>query len=553
MKTTIILAFSLYSLTAFTAPLISESVYVESPTDTDSDGIKDRIYVSISRPESVKKLSSIYEISPYSTGSNDVEFHNVDSVLLPQDGAAFGFSWFESPRYKNKFQAPFVSISTEKFVYANVKAHSLGTGKSTGCPTIGDESETLAAKAVIDWLNGRAKAWSENGNEVRADWSSGNVGMTGVSYNGTLPIMVASTGVVGLKAIVPIAAISNWYDYYRANGLVVGPGGYIGEDADILGYYVVTKGKCKAELQNMTADQGREHGDFTPFWEARNQLAGAKNFKAATFIVHGQSDWNVKQKNAIQLWEALDGVVPRRMILHRGGHSAGSAFNVSRKIQDWFAFHLDGIESDVTKGMMVEVEHPDGSLSTQAAWPHEKSKKERYYLSTNHALSSTAPTEEVVEFTDLGKSKKIERLTTGAGEAQEGRLLFLSSEFDSDKLFTGTPKVSLKIAVKNRKAANLTVAIVEYGRFGTTRILTRGWADPQNHRNMGRGEKLVPGKFYDVVFDLEPKQQRLMKGTKIGILVASTDYDYTLRPDEGTILQVELGEKSFIDLMMVNE
>ena len=50
-------------------------------------------------------------------------------------------------------------------------------------------------------------------------WHNGNAAMMGTSYNGTLPIAAASTGVEGLKAIVPISAISDWYDYYRANGM----------------------------------------------------------------------------------------------------------------------------------------------------------------------------------------------------------------------------------------------------------------------------------------------------------------------------------------------
>ena len=67
--------------------------------------------------------------------------------------------------------------------------------------------------------------------------------MMGTSYNGTLPIAAASTGVDGLEAIVPISAITDWYDYYRANGMVRAPhsaaGGtgnnhYLGEDLDVL-------------------------------------------------------------------------------------------------------------------------------------------------------------------------------------------------------------------------------------------------------------------------------------------------------------------------------
>jgi X-Pro dipeptidyl-peptidase len=47
--------------------------------------------------------------------------------------------------------------------------------------------------------------------------------------------MVTTTGVEGLKTIIPVSAISNWYDYYRANGLVVAPGTFQGEDLDIRG------------------------------------------------------------------------------------------------------------------------------------------------------------------------------------------------------------------------------------------------------------------------------------------------------------------------------
>ena len=550
MKTLSLCFLLIFSLTAHAQNLVSETVYVESPTDTDHDGVADRIYVSIKRSETDKKLASILEMSPYNLGGNNVPFHDVDAIYLPQDVASlFG----QSLHIKTPVEVPLKKMNDESFVFANLSADSLGTGRSTGCPTVGDESEILAAKAVIDWLGGRARGFDKNGKEIKADWSNGDVGMTGVSYNGTLPIMVASTGVHGLKAIVPIAAISNWYDYYRANGLVVGPGGYIGEDADILGYYIVSAGKCKAEMKLITDSMGRENGDYTPFWQARNHLLNAKKFKAATFIVHGQSDWNVKQKNAIQLWEALEGVVPRRMILHRGGHGQGSAFNVSRKIQSWFARYLNNEDNGIDKGPLVEVENLDGSTSVQEKWPHELSRTERFYFSQQNALVKSAPAVETFEFTDTGKKKKLDDLMTSPGETKDDRLFFISEPLKGERLFTGTPKVKIRLAVKNRSAANLTIAVVQITKNGKRKIVTQGWADPQNAKNLSRGEKLVPGKFYDLSFDLEPKQMKLEKDSQIGILVASTDYDYTLRPNPGTILQVEVGEGSFIDVMLTPE
>ena len=138
-----------------------------------------------------------------------------------------------------------------------VHSSSPGTGLSDGSPTVGGRNESLAPKAVIDWLNGRAKGFSsrEGTESVTAFWSTGKVGMTGTSYNGTIPLAAATTGVSGLEAIIPIAPNTSYYHYYRSNGLVRSPGGYLGEDIDVLYDFIVEKKKTgltttkKSEIQ----------------------------------------------------------------------------------------------------------------------------------------------------------------------------------------------------------------------------------------------------------------------------------------------------------------
>ena len=117
-----------------------------------------------------------------------------------------------------------------------VHSSSPGTGLSDGSPTVGGDNESLAPKAVIEWLTGKENGYStRTGDEkVYAFWSTGKVGMTGTSYNGTLPLAAATTGVEGLKAIIPVAPNTSYYHYYRSNGLVRSPGGYLGEDIDVL-------------------------------------------------------------------------------------------------------------------------------------------------------------------------------------------------------------------------------------------------------------------------------------------------------------------------------
>lgn len=114
--------------------------------------------------------------------------------------------------------------------YIVVHSSSPGTGLSQGSPTVGGDNESLAPKAVIDWLCGRAKGYTtpDGGGTVSAYWCTGKVGMTGTSYNGTLPLAAATTGVEGLEAIIPIAPNTSYYHYYRSNGLVRSPGGIPG-------------------------------------------------------------------------------------------------------------------------------------------------------------------------------------------------------------------------------------------------------------------------------------------------------------------------------------
>ena len=87
--------------------------------------------------------------------------------------------------------------------------------------------------------------------------------MTGTSYNGTLPVAAASTGVEGLEAIIPIAPNNSYYRYYRANGLVLHPGGWLGEDIDFL-YDFVNSGDtefrahCNAKIRDGEMAAGRD-------------------------------------------------------------------------------------------------------------------------------------------------------------------------------------------------------------------------------------------------------------------------------------------------------
>lgn len=565
------------------ADAIVETVFVEvAGVDSDADGAPDRVAVDIMRPRETErglKVPVILEASPYYAGGNDdVAFHDVD--IDGEDARAMPTTARDKLKMLREAGVtadaaePFDGYYDNYFVprgYAVALVESLGTGRSTGCPTTGDRNETLGPKAVIDWLNGRARGFSPDGTPVRADWSTGNVGMIGVSYNGTLPNAVATTGVKGLKTIVPIAAISSWYDYYRANGGVLAPGGYQGEDADVLARYVLTRENgrqvCGDLIDRIEQEQDRTTGDYSPFWDARNYLNDVRNVRASVFLVHGLNDWNVKTKQAAQWWHALQrNGVPRKIWLSQGAHT--SPLNVRpeewmRQLHAWFDHWLHGIRNGIMREPQADVEIAPGRWVTHRSWPPPGTLP----------LSAPLGRKGTDAFTDQ-RTRTAQELAAAPETPDDNRLAYLSPVLEHDVRISGTPTIEVRASFTDGRSPYLTALLVDYGTDTRTdgalrrtgeeycygegvpgdtgcvpryeyvtaeapfKIVSRGWLDVRNRHRPDRTDPITPGRAYDFRWDLQPQDYVFKAGHRIGVVLISTDYEYTLRYPPGTRVTV---------------
>ena len=185
---------------------IRESVWVQAP-DGDGDGKPDLVTADIIRP---KELD----------GKTKVPGDHGRQPVLPVLRARQRVRDEDLRRERAPAQAPAL---LRQLLRAARLRHGRGRhgghGPLHGCADEGAASDIDSVKAVIDWLNGRAKAVDINGKPVKANWATAKSGMIGKSYDGTLANGVAATGVKGLKTIVPISAISSWYDYDRSQGV----------------------------------------------------------------------------------------------------------------------------------------------------------------------------------------------------------------------------------------------------------------------------------------------------------------------------------------------
>ncbi|KAJ1684691.1 hypothetical protein LUZ63_020097 [Rhynchospora breviuscula] len=538
---------------------IRQEAWVESSVDSDGDGKNDLVHIDVTRVGETQtdglKVPVILEMSPYYAGGTDVPNWDVDHEIGDPPTSKPGYSAPGAPGTSPKISWSWEGTWVPRG-FAVVHAESLGSGYSEGCPTSGGQNESLGGKAVVDWLNGRARAFTSPARDqtVTADWSTGSVGMIGTSYNGTLPIGVASTGVEGLDAIVPVSAISNWYFYYRSNGAVRAPGGYQGEDLDVLAEYVYTRADqqiCKPVMDDLRAHEDRATGDDSAFWEERDYLAHADRITAATLVAHGLNDTNVMTENPAALYAALKAnSTPHQIYWHQGLHGGDPSDDMLNR---WFTRYLYHVENGVENLPKAYVEREDGTLTPYADWPDTAAGDAPLHLSPagtangvgGLGFDKTAATrpESLVDDASI--------LAQDLADADQSphRLIYTTGALADPVRLSGTPRVSLTLAV-DRTKANLTALLVEYPETGSPRILTRGWMDVENRLSPAVTTPVVPGTFATYDFDLEPYDYVVRKGSRIGLVVLSSDNEYTVRPAAGTTLSLD-GSTSTLSLPVV--
>ena len=157
---------------------IKQHLWVETEFDTDGDGMLDRMFVDVTRPGQTEteglQVPAVYETSPYYWGIS-----GADPEFFWDPVHEIGVSPPPRPHPPEITRPKFREYNSNSYVrtfvprgFAVVHSASPGTGYSQGCPTIGGENESMAPKAVIDWLNGRAKGYTTatGEEEIVAGW-----------------------------------------------------------------------------------------------------------------------------------------------------------------------------------------------------------------------------------------------------------------------------------------------------------------------------------------------------------------------------------------------
>lgn len=552
------------------ADAIRERLWVTADFDSDLDGVPDEIAMDIIRPAATGaglKVPLIMDASPYYTTlcrGNDGE------CIEDIDGDGLNDKW---PLFYDNYFVP--------RGYAIMLLHMAGTGFSTGCPVTGGTADNRSAVMAIDWLQGRRTAHDKDGNVVAASWHTGKAGMIGKSYDGTLANAAAATGVDGLSTIVPISAISSWYDYTRSNGVIQRGNSY----PSFLARAVTNPDRrdyCEGVRNVLAATDGDESGDYTPFWVERDYLPDADNVEASVFVVHGINDENVRPDHFSKWWKELKHTRTKLWITQTG-HIDPFDFRRAEwvnTIHRWFDQELWGIKNGIRNEPEITVERSAGVFADYSAWPDLEMDKVKLRLAdagpTSAGILKTGPKPRPGEprvfqtFLDT-PSQSQTSMQSNLDIVTPNKRVFLTEPLLQDVRISGTPFVSLR-ASADQIDTNVGALLIDWGtdervnwgsgdgiqtlatedcwgessvndepcyRQTVTRVstadrqrVTKGILDARNRNSLTTPEDLIPGEEYMFDFPLLPEDYIFKAGHRIAFVVVGSYPGYGSTADQ---------------------
>lgn len=488
-----------------TSSIVRYCVYVESDYDMDEDGKRDLVKVLVQVPRSAVKgnykAASLFEARPYCAGVQEdgyahmkevesreyrkFDFANLDKIVparIPTDYIsamdlalkADPADWYYPDKGNNNSM---VYENLDNFNYYLVRGFAViasagfGALGSDGFNYVGSDYERDAFKFVVEWLHGDRIAYADREGTIatKADWSNGNVAMTGRSYAGTMPFAVATTGVEGLKTIIPVAGISDWYSQQNQQGAQR----YWPKEMlnSFLAYFCSSRYNDTTLTEKQLDDIAAFHHELSlrqlkcgfdydkDFWGSGNYRLNADKIKCSALIVQGLNDENVSTKQFEMMHKSFEKAGQTvKAIIHQGPHITPTMPNKNYGIlidgkfyddivNEWISHYLYDIDNNAEN--MPAVLAQDNV--DQKKWETENSWTTEHTMKLESAETGVTIIDTDWEKADIS-AKNFDDVVAQKSTNMNKR--YITAPFKETMTIQGTVCVNLKAALKDGDAEN---------------------------------------------------------------------------------------------------
>ena len=453
--------------------------------------------------------------------------------------------------------------------YACVRVDMRGNGESDGLMLDEYTQQELAdACDVIAWL-------------VQQPWSTGKVGMMGISWGGFNGLQVAALRPPGLKAVITLCSTDDRYadDIHYKGGCLLNEN--LGWSATMFAYssrppdpaLVGERWKQmwlqRLENEPLLAIPWLEHPHRDAYWKHGSVCEDIAAIDAAVLAVGG---WNDAYTNAVP---RLVGSVqaPVKGIIgpwaHKYPHFALPEPRIGflQEALRWWDQWLKGADTGVQKDpafrtYIMDVGRPGASVThlpgrwvSDEHWPADKHAVRRMYLNQD-GLSDTK-----------GKSgkKTLASPQTAGADSGEYCIIWMGPEFPGDQRRDDSGSLTFDSALLG-KGIDLVGAAVLNFKFSSDKPvahvavrLNTVWPDGAVSRltyalfnlchrdSHAHPEALEPGKAYTVRIQLDDTAYRIPKGHKLRVSISTSYWPLMWPAPEPVTLTLHSGA-SFIDL-----
>ncbi|MGQ4599515.1 CocE/NonD family hydrolase [Nocardia sp. R6R-6] len=378
------------------------------------------------------------------------------------------------------------NLSAELFLtagYTYVIVDLRGFGGSSGCPDFGGPGERADVASAVEWA-------------ARQPWSTGKVGMFGVSYEAWTGLMGLATKPAGLAAVAAFEPVVDPYSYlymqgvaWKFSGKPITESGVRPADLAGLEHLLIASTPPRPEDSGEYQSNATQlpwqcyqhylteiagHNPDTAFWHDRDLVAPLHGNTIPLFLGQGFLDANTRAYRVFDLWNGLGPGAHRAWFGqwgHRTCHDSCGTPQFDTELLAFFDKHVAGRDVEIP-GPRITVGQFDGRWRAETAWPPADAQR--------------VPVE-------LRPGRYIDR---GLVPGPDREVWSVSAPLDQDQHLSGIPTATLRLSgpptatvvvelydiAPDLRATVITRGIAPVADTAEVRLLAQDWPISAGHR-----------------------------------------------------------------------
>jgi len=423
--------------------------------------------------------------------------------------------------------------------YVSARVDIRGTGSSEGETPAYEytELELQDGMEIIAWL-------------ARQSWSSGNVGMMGISWGGFNSIQLAMRRPPALKAIIAIAASDALFkdDIHYIDGMM-----HVDEfsvSMDVQTSMLPSPGFVMDEKSLISRFDAKpwfltylHHQRDHAFWQVESLGSNYDQIQIPSFVIGGFLDG---YKDSIP--RMLENVkAPIKALLgpwnHAMPHSAspGPEIEWRKDAVRWWDHWLKGMDTGIMKEPILTVymrdsHKPNLDLKTipghwrhETSWPPQGAEPETLYFNQNHDLTPDLPATKGLHKLNYNPASGVEaglwwgELTEDQRRTDEMSLTYDTPPLREELSILGLPLIKVFVST-TAKQANWFFRLSDVAPDGSVTMVTGGGINGSHRKSMAQPVYITPGSVFPLEVKLHMTSWVFPPGHKIRVSISNSQW-----------------------------